>query len=233
MSKKRKLKDYEKVALIEECSVIIQNKLPLKLKDPKTFFILCTIGNVEFSKALCDFGDSVSLMPLFIFKKPGLEEIKTITVTLQLADRSIKYPIGIIENVLVKVEKFYISIDFIVLEMDEDVEIPLILGRLFLATVGEIIDVKNGKLTFKVREEKVVFNVFNTTKYPSSTDNCYGVDLVDKLTKEVFDRTVSKQRRKPKIIHKSARLAPPWKSWCCDAEEKNGGTILKAANVAL
>ncbi|XP_017982375.1 PREDICTED: uncharacterized protein LOC108663286 [Theobroma cacao] len=92
LTKKRKLEDFETVALTEECSTIIQNKLPLKLKDPWSFSILCTI------------------------------------VSLQLADRTITYLVGIIEDVLVKVGSLYISIDFIVLEMEEDVEIPLILG---------------------------------------------------------------------------------------------------------
>ena len=129
MSKKRKLEDYEKIAMMEECSAIIQNKLPPKLKDPGSFSIPCTIGKVDFGKALCDLGASISLMPLSISRKLGLKnELKPTTISLQLADRSVKYPIGTLENVLVKVREFYIPVDFIVLEMEEDVEMPIILG---------------------------------------------------------------------------------------------------------
>ncbi|XP_017974466.1 PREDICTED: uncharacterized protein LOC108661548 [Theobroma cacao] len=134
LTKKRKLEDFETVALTEECSSIIQNKLPPKLKDPGSFSIPCTIGRFKFTKALCDLGADVSIMPLSIAKKIGLNEIQPTTVSLQLADRTIRYPVGIIEDVLVKVGHLYIPVDFIVLEMEEDQEIPLILGQPFLAT---------------------------------------------------------------------------------------------------
>ena len=82
MSKRRKLEDYEKIVMTEECSAIIQNKLPQKLKDPGSFSISCTIGDVDFKKALCDLGASVSLMPLSISRKLGLKELKPTTISL-------------------------------------------------------------------------------------------------------------------------------------------------------
>nr|XP_027067702.1 uncharacterized protein LOC113693348 [Coffea arabica] len=103
MTKKRKLVDNETITLTEECSVIIQNKLPPKLKDPGSFTVPCTIGNVEFSKALCDLGMSVSLIPLTAARQLGLKELKRTSISLQLADRSIRHLIGILENVLIKV----------------------------------------------------------------------------------------------------------------------------------
>ncbi|KAL5569995.1 hypothetical protein UlMin_026570 [Ulmus minor] len=137
LSNKRRLEVNEKVMLTEECSAILQRKLPQKLKDPGSFTIPCTIGDFEFDKVLCDLGASINLMPLSIFRKLGLGEVKPTTVSLQLADRSIKHPRGIIEDVLVKVDKFIFPADFIVLDMEEDREVPLILGRPFLATVAE------------------------------------------------------------------------------------------------
>ncbi|WRX24307.1 hypothetical protein QQP08_016794 [Theobroma cacao] len=128
LTKKRKLEEFEIVALTEECSAIIQSKLPPKLKDPESFSIPCTIGGFKISKAFCDIGASVSIMPLSITKKLGFQEIQPITVTLQLADRTIRYPVGIIKDVLLKVGHLYISVDFIVFEIEDDVEIPLILG---------------------------------------------------------------------------------------------------------
>lgn len=178
MSKKRKLEDYETIALSEECSAVIQQKLPPKLKDPGSFSIPCTIGEIKFSRALCDLGASVSLMPLSIYKKLGLNDLKHTTVSLQLADRSIKYPLGVVENVLMKVDKFIIPVDFIILDMDEDVNVPIILGRPFLATAGTIIDVKNGKLTFKIGEEEVHFDLSQPTKHSLVSDHVFKVDEI-------------------------------------------------------
>ena len=119
--------DNEKVMFTEEYNAILQRKLPLKLKDPGSFTIPCTISDFDFDKVLCYLGASVSLMPLSIFRKLGLGEVKPTTVCLQLADSFIKHPIGIIEDVLVKVDKFIFSADFIVLDMKEDWKVPLIL----------------------------------------------------------------------------------------------------------
>ncbi|XP_015384897.1 uncharacterized protein LOC107176625 [Citrus sinensis] len=117
LSNKRKFEEHEIVMLTEDCTAILQNKLPPKLKDPRSFNIPCTIGNTYFDKVLCDLGASINLMPFSVFKKLGLGEPKATTVTLQLADRSIKYPRGIVEDVLVKVDKFIFPADFIVLDM--------------------------------------------------------------------------------------------------------------------
>ena len=137
LSNKRRLSDFETVNLIEECSAILQRKLPQKLKDPGSFTIPCIIGNSIFEKALCDLGASIILMPLSIFRRLGLGEAYPTTVILQLADMSLKHPKeGLIEDVLVKVDKFIFSADFIILDMEEEKEIPIILGRPFLATNG-------------------------------------------------------------------------------------------------
>ncbi|KAL0411864.1 UNVERIFIED_CONTAM: hypothetical protein Slati_3776100 [Sesamum latifolium] len=92
ISNKRKWEGGETVKFNKECSAILQNKLPHKLKDPGSFPIPCTIGNINFDKALCDLGASVNLMPYSIFEKLGMHELTPTIITLQLADRSIKYP---------------------------------------------------------------------------------------------------------------------------------------------
>ncbi|KAJ9132730.1 hypothetical protein P3X46_033567 [Hevea brasiliensis] len=149
LSNKRKLEDHEIVALTEECSAILQRKLPPKLKDPGNFSIPCHIGESCSTKALCDLGASVSLMPLSIYEKLNMGDLKPTHISLQLADRSIKYPEGILENVPLKVGKFYIPVDFVILDMEEDSNIPIILGRPFLATAGALIDVKGENLTLR------------------------------------------------------------------------------------
>ena len=118
--------------LNEKCSTIMLNKFPSKLKDLGSFTIPYTIKNSYFKKALCDLSASINLMPLSVFRTLGLGEPKPTSVSLQLADRSIKYPRGVIKDVLVKIKKLYFPTDFIVLDMDEDKEVPLILGVYFL-----------------------------------------------------------------------------------------------------
>ena len=120
LSKKRSLLNFETMNVTGECSAILQRKLPQKLKDTGSFTIPCTIRNSIFERALRDLGASINLMPLSIFKRLGLGEARPTTVTLQLADRSLKHPRGVVEDVLVKVDKFIIPADFIVLDMEED-----------------------------------------------------------------------------------------------------------------
>ncbi|XP_022855446.1 uncharacterized protein LOC111376705 [Olea europaea var. sylvestris] len=179
MSKKRKLEEYETAKLTEKCSAILQKKLPQKRKDPGSFTIPCTIGSSSFEKALYDLGASVNLMPLSVFKKLGFGEVKPTTMTLQLADRSLTYPRGVIEDVLVKVDKFIFPADFVVLDMEEDQEIPLILCRPFLATRRPLIDVQGGYLTLRVNQEEVRFNIYQAMKYSDDTDTCHRIDFID------------------------------------------------------
>lgn len=184
LSNKRKLEDHETVMLTEECSAILQNKLPPKSKDPGSFTISCAIGDLSFGKALCDLGASINLMPLSIFQKLGIGEPKATTVSLQLADRSIKYPRGVVEDVLVKVDKFIFPADFIILDMEEDNDIPILLGRPFLATGRALIDVQEGKLILRVQDEQVTFNILKSIKYSSEPDDCFRVDLIDHIVAE-------------------------------------------------
>ena len=156
LSNKRRFSDFEIVNLTEEYSAILQRKLPQKLKDPSSLTIPYSIGSSIFESALCDLEASINLMTLSIFKRLGLGEARPTTVTLQLSDRSLKHPgegMGgeggggggmVIEDVLVKVDNFIFLEDFIILDMEEDNEIPIILGRPFLATGRAMIDVQQG-----------------------------------------------------------------------------------------
>jgi len=201
LSNKRKLEEFETVALTEECSAILQNKLPPKLKDPGKFTIPCTIGTSEFSKALIDSGASINLMPYSVFKKLNVGEVKPTHITLQLADRSIKYPRGVMEDVLVKVDSLYFPVDFVVLEMEEDVEIPLLLGRPFLKTAGALIDVRDEKMTLRVGDEQVVFDMSKATKRPSDEGDCYRVDVVEPIIQEHLRKEHPKDALEACIMH--------------------------------
>jgi len=94
-----------------------------------------------------------------MLKKIGDLEVKPTRMTLQLTYRSIKCPNGVIEDVLVKVDKFTFLMDFVILDMEEDTKVPLILGRPFMKTVRVIIDVDNGHLNVLVQDETVAFIV--------------------------------------------------------------------------
>ena len=181
LSQKRRFSEFETIKLTEECSAILQRKLPQKLKDPGSFTIPCTIKNAIFERSLCDLGASINFMSLSIFRRFGLGEARPTTVTLQLADRSLKHPRGVIEDVLVKVDKFIFPTDFIVLDMEEDKEIPIILGRPFLATERAMIDVQRGELKFRVQEDEVKFNVFEAVRHPAESDTCFIVETIEAI----------------------------------------------------
>ena len=120
-------------------------------------------------------------MPLSIFKRLMLSEARPTTDTLQLVDRSLKHPRGVIEDVLVKVDKFIFPADFIVLDMEEDKEIPIILGRLFLATGRAMIDVQRGELKLRVHEDEVKFNVFEAVRHLAESDTCFMTKTVEAI----------------------------------------------------
>ena len=120
-------------------------------------------------------------MPLSIFRRLGLGEARPTTVTLQLADRSLKHPRGVIEDVLVKVDKFIFPTNFIVLDMEEDNEIPIILGRPFLAIGRAMIDVQKGELKLRMQNDEVRFSVFNAMRHPTESDACFTIEAVEAI----------------------------------------------------
>ncbi|XP_017982311.1 PREDICTED: uncharacterized protein LOC108663237 [Theobroma cacao] len=186
LSKRRKLSEFETVSFTEECSAILQNKLPPKLKDLGSFTIPCTIGNLFYTKASSDLSASINLMPWSIFEKLGLGECKPTSVTLQLANHSYVYPKEIIEDVLVKVDKFIFPVDIIILDMEEDRQILVILGRPFLATARALIDVGKGELTLRVQDQQVTFNILNALKLPVTSEDYFFVSVVNNFTNDVF-----------------------------------------------
>jgi hypothetical protein len=139
----------------EQCSAAIANGLE-KQKDPRCPTIPCSVGSFKFKKALCDLGSSVSVMPRDVFEKLCLP-LEPMGMFLELGDNSIRYPLGITEDVPVKIGQHFISVDFMVLEMGEREKSPLILGRPFLKTMGATIDVGKGEIMFDVNGERSSF----------------------------------------------------------------------------
>ena len=185
LNRKKKIAEEGIVNLTATCSAVIQRSLPVKMKDPGSFTIPCSIGKYEFKKALCDSGASIDLMPLLVVQRLSLGELTPTTITLQMADRSMAQPEGVLEDVLVKVGKFSFLVDFMVMKMEEDNQVPLLLGRPFLATGAALIDVQNGELTLRVGNEAMHFNL-NKSLTQSDVD-AENYDVVDNSSPISFD----------------------------------------------
>ncbi|XP_075075179.1 uncharacterized protein LOC107760480 [Nicotiana tabacum] len=163
MSRKVDFQDLATVTLTQTCSAVVTRPVAEKLSDPGSFTIPCTIGNFAFAKALCDLGASISLMPLVIYKRLGIRRARPTSMFLQLADRTVKRPFGILDDVLIQVDE----------------EIPIILVRPFLSTGRALIDCETGELKMRLNDEEIIFNVQKSMRRPSEFANCSLIDAVD------------------------------------------------------
>ncbi|XP_058733424.1 uncharacterized protein LOC131605042 [Vicia villosa] len=143
LTKKRQITVDETIHLDASCSAIIQRTLPQKEKDPGRVTLPVTIGYVNVGKALIDLGSSINLIPLSVIKRIGDLDMKNTRMTLQLAYKSVTKPSGIAEDVLVNIDKFLFPIDFVVMDIEEDDDVPLILGCPFMKTARMMIDIED------------------------------------------------------------------------------------------
>ena len=191
----------KKAFLTEEVSAIIQSKTPVKYKDPRSPTISVNIGGTCIDKALLDLGASVNLLPYSVYKQLGLGELKPTNITLSLADRSVKIPMGIVEDVLVKVDKFYYPIDFVVLDTEPIASgpnhVPIILGRPFLATANAIINCRNGVMQLTFGNMTLELNIFHLSNRHKLVEN------ENQVTDEVC--SVDQNAEKPNV-HKLQEL---------------------------
>ncbi|XP_048445560.1 uncharacterized protein LOC125479760 [Pyrus x bretschneideri] len=160
---KRKFTDHEKIELTNCCSEVLTTKMPPKLQDLRSFTIPCL----------------------------GIGELQRTSVSLQLADRSVTYPKGLVEDVLIKVDQFIFPADFLVLDMKEDQNIPILLGHPFLATVEALIDVKEGTLKLRVQGESIEFKMFEALKLPVDVEKCSNIELIAAIVNANFLENVS------------------------------------------
>ncbi|KAM1962416.1 hypothetical protein ACFX16_022701 [Malus domestica] len=201
---KRRFNDQETVALSEEASAVLQRKLPPKLKDAGSFTIPCVIGGKEFGRALCDLGASINLMPYSVYESLNLGELKETKVIIQLADRSNRYPKGLLEDVLVQVNELIFPADFFVLEMEHDpmpTALPLILGRPFLRTARTKIDVYDGTLTMEIDGEIVKFRIFDAMRYPNDFESCFSIDAFNYFVQDCFNESVGQGNLEKVLVH--------------------------------
>ena len=165
---KRGLNVNKKAFLTEQVSAIIQCKTPVKYKDPDCTTISVNIGGTCVEMALLDQGSSVNPLPYSMYKKLGLGELKPTSITLSLADRSIKISEGTMEDVLIQVDKFYYPVNFVVLDIEPAATganyVPIILDRPFLATSNAIINFQNGVMQLTFGNMTLELNIFHLSK---------------------------------------------------------------------
>ncbi|KFK23013.1 hypothetical protein AALP_AAs71159U000100 [Arabis alpina] len=180
----------EGVAMIsEQVSAIIINKIPEKLTDPGGFVLDCLIFTDRFPRSLCDLGSSINLMPLSVAISLGMTDFQPTRISLILADRSVRIPEGILEDVPIKVGDCLIPTDFVVLQYHEEPKDPLILGRPFLATAGAMIDVKGRRITLSVGDLEIKLDMDQLVKKPTIDGQTYYVDTLTDIAQEVFNET--------------------------------------------
>ncbi|KHN31594.1 hypothetical protein glysoja_043037, partial [Glycine soja] len=167
LTKKNRYIHSDIIVVEGNCSAVIQRILPPKHKDPGVVTIPCSIGEIVVGKALIDLGASINLMPFSMWRRLGEIEIMTTRMTLQLADRSITRPYGVIEDVLIQVKQLIFPADFVIMDIKEDPNISIILGRPFMSTTNCIVDMGKGKLELGVEDQKVLFDLFEAMNHPN------------------------------------------------------------------
>ncbi|XP_070004190.1 uncharacterized protein [Nicotiana sylvestris] len=140
VTKKRSM-NCKTIKMTHQVSVIVHSMAP-KLEAFGAFTIPCTISSADFPKALCDLGASINLIPYYVFKTLGIGKPRPTSMRLQIEDRTMKIPLGIIDDVLIRVEKFILPADFVILDYEVDYEVSIILGRPFLAIGKDLVDVE-------------------------------------------------------------------------------------------
>nr|GEV77503.1 reverse transcriptase domain-containing protein [Tanacetum cinerariifolium] len=136
--------------------------------------------------ALADLSASINLMPFSVWKRLSLPDLTSTCMNLELADRSISRPVGVAEDVYVKVGSFYFLADFVVVDFEADPRVPLILGRSFLKTGRALIDVFEGELTLRVVKEAITFNLDQTLRYSANYSDMTAkrIDVIDMACEE-------------------------------------------------
>ncbi|CAN6453712.1 unnamed protein product [Victoria cruziana] len=168
--KRRSRKVPECVLLSEETSSLLYRRLPRKLEDPGAPIIPCVIGHIRVERALLDLGASVNILPGYFYDMFNLEGLKPTSMTIQMVDRSVKAPRGVLEDVLLKIEDFLFPVDFVILDMEgvnAKNQTPIILGKLFLATANACINCRTGVLEISFGDRKLRLNIFHAAMGPA------------------------------------------------------------------
>ncbi|GJW40665.1 RNA-directed DNA polymerase, eukaryota, reverse transcriptase zinc-binding domain protein [Tanacetum coccineum] len=159
LANKQLTEEDDEVSMNPRCSALLQNQLPPKENDPGSFILPCSIRRLDFNNALADLGASISIMPFSMFKCLGIGKLKPINKVIKIADNTKCIPKGIVKNLLIKINKFILPIDFIILNLFEDFRMPVILGRPLLATAYAKVDIFRKTISLEVGNEKFIFKM--------------------------------------------------------------------------
>nr|GEY05419.1 reverse transcriptase domain-containing protein [Tanacetum cinerariifolium] len=186
LTNKDKLSELARTPLNEHCSAVLLKKLPEKLGDPSKFFIPCDFLGMDECLALADLGASINLMPLSVWNKLSLLKLSPTCMTLELAGRTISRPVGVAEDVFVKVGTFHFPAHFVVVDFDADPRVPLILERSFLKTERALTDVFEEELTLRVGKDAITFNLDPTLRYSANNNDMTAnrIDVIDMACEE-------------------------------------------------
>ncbi|XP_028805369.1 uncharacterized protein LOC114760278 [Neltuma alba] len=178
---KKKCKPNGKVQLGSNVSAISKPQLPIKCANPRSFTILCTVGQLNIANALLDLRATINVMPLSLYTSLGIQTIKSTSMLIQLADMTVRKPKGLLEDIMVKVKDLVIPTDFYVLDMDAPPHIQetLILGMPFLRTANTVVSLKDGYITIEVRDKKIQFDVYEAMKHPFKDYSLLDVNAID------------------------------------------------------
>ncbi|RDX96883.1 hypothetical protein CR513_20409, partial [Mucuna pruriens] len=168
----------------EELTAGDPQALAKKCRDPRIFSVPCTIGECTFADAMLDLGASINVMPASIYRTLNFGDLEPTRMTIQLANRSIVQPLGVLKDVLVQVNELIFPIDFYVLDMEDETsgkKSTLILGRPFLMTARTKIDVHAEMLSMEFGDTLVQFNIFEAMKHPIEDHSLFGIDMIEEL----------------------------------------------------
>ncbi|GJT04344.1 zinc knuckle CX2CX4HX4C containing protein [Tanacetum coccineum] len=167
---KLRTQEDNEIRMNPRCSALLQNHLPPKEHDPGSFILPCSIRKLDFKNALADLGTSISIMPFSMYKRLGIGKLEQINMLIEMANNTKCAPKGIVENLLIKIDKFIFPVDFVILDMVEDIRMPIILERPLLATAHAQVDIFRKTISLEVGSEKVIFKMrssFTTTNIES------------------------------------------------------------------
>ncbi|KAL1559873.1 hypothetical protein AAHA92_10167 [Salvia divinorum] len=218
-----KAKADGKIVIGESVSAVIQQKrLPSKHTDPGMFTLPIKIGDVRIEHAMCDLGASINVLPYSVYKKLVGARLMETKVVIQLADRSCINPVGVLENVIVKVHDFLYPADFHVIKMSEANSAEssrVLLGRPFLQTAKPLIDVCEGTICLDYRGEKYTFNIDEAMKRPMDVENLHSVDVVASLVQEFLEEEFLKEKFEGAIENEEVEAEVA--SWCEAVQKKD------------
>ncbi|XP_023747691.1 uncharacterized protein LOC111895868 [Lactuca sativa] len=179
MDTRQQLKKNSKV--VEQSSRLVLGELPKKIGDPGHLTLPCEFGNNLKTYASADSGASINLMPFSFYKKLNIQKMKATKMKIHIENRSVTQPRGIVEDILVKIGNFVFPIDYVIMDMKEDLDVPIILGRSLLNTTGALVDICESKITLRIGDEKETFGIEDGFQGSDVQGEVFNIDKEDEL----------------------------------------------------